>query len=374
MTARAAAAAAHGDDDDTHKAVTLSADQEALFRRRYLHADANAGARGLGMGVEGSLLSLGQSIDTPMGMGASIVSASASASASASFAGTESMPGTTRTAAFGASVGIGSGIVGSGAGGGHIDRVPTSTSRSLSRSTQRLIRQHLADKAEREDASAAFDLYDSDGSGTINRKELQTLLRRCGVMLSRRQLLEVMDMLAVRRSGSGHIEREEFIEWWMAQGKLLVDGGVDKAAKGKKEKEEDEEWQRERQRELVMAQPHQHQPHPPRRLNSNSVVSTKGRGKGKKGRGRGRSARKAKSETKGQGKGKGVQNAAVEPSVTARARAREQVWLDAQEALIASAHDHAIEKRTERANELLRMQQQAQAAAEARFAATAAAQ
>jgi hypothetical protein len=70
-----------------------------------------------------------------------------------------------------------------------------------------------------------FDEVDSDGSGTITRKELHALLKSCGVWLTRRQLVEVVDMLAVKRSGSGHIEREEFCQWWMAQGKYLADDG-----------------------------------------------------------------------------------------------------------------------------------------------------
>jgi hypothetical protein len=85
-----------------------------------------------------------------------------------------------------------------------------------------MVRQYMVDKDERDAAILNFNAYDYDGGGTISRREFNELLKSVGVLLTKRQLSEVVDLLAQEQSGSGHIHREEFIEWWIAQGKHLV--------------------------------------------------------------------------------------------------------------------------------------------------------
>jgi hypothetical protein len=80
----------------------------------------------------------------------------------------------------------------------------------------------MVDKDAREEALRSFDRHDTDKGGTISRREFNELLKSCGVLLTKRQLREVVDLLAQERSGSGHIQRDEFCDWWIAQGKHLV--------------------------------------------------------------------------------------------------------------------------------------------------------
>lgn len=58
----------------------------------------------------------------------------------------------------------------------------------------------------------AFDEYDKDGSGFIDKGELSVLARELGEELEPDELEEGMKTLDT--SGDGKVSFEEFIEWW----------------------------------------------------------------------------------------------------------------------------------------------------------------
>jgi hypothetical protein len=70
-----------------------------------------------------------------------------------------------------------------------------------------------ADKKEFIAIKGAFDVFDADGSGSIDAKEFQSLCFEIGEVLSQKQVKKAIQ--AIDRDGSGQIEFDEFAMWWV---------------------------------------------------------------------------------------------------------------------------------------------------------------
>ena len=70
-----------------------------------------------------------------------------------------------------------------------------------------------ADKKEFVAIRAAFDMFDTDKSGSIDAREFQSLCFEIGEVLSKRQVANAVQ--AIDRDGSGAIEFDEFAMWWV---------------------------------------------------------------------------------------------------------------------------------------------------------------
>jgi Ca2+-binding EF-hand superfamily protein len=71
----------------------------------------------------------------------------------------------------------------------------------------------LASKEELEEIRKAFDSYDEDKSGTMERKELNNLAADLGQEFDEEELDEAFASLD--QDGSGKIEFAEFVRWWL---------------------------------------------------------------------------------------------------------------------------------------------------------------
>eukprot|EP01052_Picozoa_sp_SAG31_P023858 SAG31_NODE_1992_length_6709_cov_3.654870_8_plen_251_part_00 len=60
-----------------------------------------------------------------------------------------------------------------------------------------------------------FADIDSDGSGTLDRTEIERLASRLGVTLRKKELDAAME--AMDDDGSGEVDFEEFLDWWREQ-------------------------------------------------------------------------------------------------------------------------------------------------------------
>ncbi|MFS7904135.1 putative flagellar calcium-binding protein calflagin [Helianthus anomalus] len=70
-------------------------------------------------------------------------------------------------------------------------------------------RHHGFTQQTRQELKEAFDLFDADGNGTIDAKELSNAMRALGFEMTRE---EISDMIAeVDRDGSGAIDFDEFV-------------------------------------------------------------------------------------------------------------------------------------------------------------------
>ena len=69
-----------------------------------------------------------------------------------------------------------------------------------------------------------FDMYDRDGSGSIDKNELQALAARLGGPLTSSEADRWMAQLD--KDGSGAIEKNEFIEFWTKRHPGAVGGAV----------------------------------------------------------------------------------------------------------------------------------------------------
>ena len=65
---------------------------------------------------------------------------------------------------------------------------------------------------ELERIGTAFDAYDLNSSGTIDRNEFAQLVKTLGYALPQDQLIEDFNFLDANSNDS--IDREEFINWW----------------------------------------------------------------------------------------------------------------------------------------------------------------
>ena len=75
---------------------------------------------------------------------------------------------------------------------------------------RRVARRKEITEEQKQEIKEAFDLFDTDGSGTIDAKELKVAMRALGFEPKKeevRKLLQEMD-----RDGSGTIEFSEFME------------------------------------------------------------------------------------------------------------------------------------------------------------------
>lgn len=80
-------------------------------------------------------------------------------------------------------------------------------------------------------ARSAFDRLDSDGSGALNRKELEIAFRSMGRKITKQQLDEFLSK--VDKGGEGDIEYEEFLE-------MLVDMQIERENKVKQNSDSDQ--------------------------------------------------------------------------------------------------------------------------------------
>lgn len=84
----------------------------------------------------------------------------------------------------------------------------TSSGRSKSKSSSNSSPVELTDE-QRQEIREAFDLFDTDGSGTIDAKELKVAMRALGFEPKKE---EVRKMIAdIDKNGSGTIDFEEFL-------------------------------------------------------------------------------------------------------------------------------------------------------------------
>ncbi|KAJ1696834.1 hypothetical protein LUZ63_005346 [Rhynchospora breviuscula] len=76
-------------------------------------------------------------------------------------------------------------------------------------------RQHGISQQKRQEIREAFDLFDTDGSGTIDAKELNVAMRALGFEMTEQQIEQMI--ADVDKDGSGAIEFEEFVQMMTAK-------------------------------------------------------------------------------------------------------------------------------------------------------------
>lgn len=70
-------------------------------------------------------------------------------------------------------------------------------------------RQHGLSQQKRQEIREAFELFDTDGSGTIDAKELNVAMRALGFEMTEEQITQMI--ADVDKDGSGAIDFDEFV-------------------------------------------------------------------------------------------------------------------------------------------------------------------
>lgn len=91
----------------------------------------------------------------------------------------------------------------------------SSSSKTQSRRGRPRTRQHGISQQNRQEIREAFDLFDTDGSGTIDAKELNVAMRALGFEMTEQQIEQMI--ADVDKDGSGAIEFEEFVQMMTAK-------------------------------------------------------------------------------------------------------------------------------------------------------------
>ncbi|KAK1428896.1 hypothetical protein QVD17_17736 [Tagetes erecta] len=78
-----------------------------------------------------------------------------------------------------------------------------------SRREKRSGRHHGFTQQSKQEMKEAFDLFDTDGNGTIDAKELSNAMRALGFEMTKEQIEEMI--AEVDRDGSGAIDFDEFV-------------------------------------------------------------------------------------------------------------------------------------------------------------------
>merc|ERR1712146_402431 len=66
-----------------------------------------------------------------------------------------------------------------------------------------VVKKSMGHKMSREDVSKTFDLFDTDGSGSITLDNLVELADKLGEDMTREELAEMLGMLQVAKKGKG---------------------------------------------------------------------------------------------------------------------------------------------------------------------------
>jgi len=108
-----------------------------------------------------------------------------------------------------------------------------------------------ADKKEFIAIQGAFDVFDADGSGSIDAKEFQSLCFEIGEVMSTSQVRTAIK--AIDRDGSGQIEFDEFAMWWVTTDHAGGGGGMS-ASKTRRLKAalQRRRWKRQAKEKLYM--------------------------------------------------------------------------------------------------------------------------
>ena len=108
-----------------------------------------------------------------------------------------------------------------------------------------------ADKKEFIAIQGAFDVFDADGSGSIDAKEFQSLCFEIGEVMSTSQVRTAIK--AIDRDGSGQIEFDEFAMWWVTTDHSGGGGGMS-ASKTRRLKAalQRRRWKRQAKEKLYM--------------------------------------------------------------------------------------------------------------------------
>jgi hypothetical protein len=108
-----------------------------------------------------------------------------------------------------------------------------------------------ADKKEFIAIQGAFDVFDADGSGSIDAKEFQSLCFEIGEVMSTSQVRTAIN--AIDRDGSGQIEFDEFAMWWVTTDHSGGGGGMS-ASKTRRLKAalQRRRWKRQAKEKLYM--------------------------------------------------------------------------------------------------------------------------
>ncbi|KAI4330619.1 hypothetical protein MLD38_028892 [Melastoma candidum] len=87
--------------------------------------------------------------------------------------------------------------------------------RGASRKDKPRGRSHHLTKEKRQEIKEAFELFDTDGSGTIDAKELNVAMRALGFEMTEEQIHQMI--ADVDKDGSGAIDFDEFVHMMTAK-------------------------------------------------------------------------------------------------------------------------------------------------------------
>uniref|UniRef100_A0A2P2IX10 Caltractin n=1 Tax=Rhizophora mucronata TaxID=61149 RepID=A0A2P2IX10_RHIMU len=87
--------------------------------------------------------------------------------------------------------------------------------RGLSRKDKRRGRHHGLTPQKRQEIREAFDLFDTDGSGNIDARELNVAMRALGFEMTEEQINQMI--ADVDKDGSGAIDFDEFVHMMTAK-------------------------------------------------------------------------------------------------------------------------------------------------------------
>lgn len=92
--------------------------------------------------------------------------------------------------------------------------IKKATTKAQKPKSQHKQQQHELTADQKQEIREAFDLFDSDGSGTIEVKELKVAMRALGFEPTKQQ---VKEMLQDIDNGTGKIDFNEFLEMMTAK-------------------------------------------------------------------------------------------------------------------------------------------------------------
>ena len=89
---------------------------------------------------------------------------------------------------------------------------------------KRISQRPNPEKQQQVIARHTFSSYDIDGSGSIDATEFKSLIEKLGATFNDHEIEEALNQLD--SDGNGHVDQNEFVQWWMNRSKDARKGGI----------------------------------------------------------------------------------------------------------------------------------------------------